>query len=94
MALTQHEQTCKNDCARCLGEAEPAPVTTDPLAGWRMALASGVCFLLPVALAATGAMWSGPTLAGEICGASAGLVTGVLVAVVAVRFVVPFKEKP
>jgi hypothetical protein len=58
-----------------------------------MVFAYGVCFLVPVVLAATGAIWSGPALAWQICGASMGLVAGVLMAVVTMRFIITSKEQ-
>jgi len=41
-----------------------------------MALAAGHCFLLPVVLAAAGAVWSGPSHAWQVCGAALGLMAG------------------
>jgi len=58
-----------------------------------MALAAGQCFLMPVLLAAVGAVWSGPSLGGQIGGAVAGLIVGIGMAVVATRFIIPTEEK-
>jgi len=58
-----------------------------------MALAAGQCFLMPVLLAAVGAVGAGPAQGGQIGGAVAGLIVGIWIAVVVTRFIIPSEER-
>jgi TRAP-type uncharacterized transport system fused permease subunit len=56
------------------------------LSGWRLACASGVCFLAPLALGAIGAALGGPDRAAGLAGGLAGLASGLALAAVIGRW--------
>jgi zinc transporter ZupT len=64
------------------------------LSGWRMVVAAGSSFLLPLVLAAVGAACLGPAGWAQVLGAVSGLALGGLLGVVVMRTFVPLEEKP
>lgn len=93
-ALSNDAKTCGGDCGRCgLSEADAHRADAAGLSGWRMMLATGSSFLLPLALAALGAWLVGPSGVGQVLGAVIGLALGGLLGVLAMRAFVPSEEK-
>ena len=70
------------DCSRCpLGELEQAARDREGrIEGWPLALAAGLVFILPLALAMAGAMLAGGEGVGQAAGAAAGFAFGILLA--------------
>ncbi len=82
-----NEFDCKADCPQCpeagQGEGDGAGV----LIGWRLTLAAGGVFLMPLILAIVGASVAGTGQVAKFLGAGAGFGVGVVAAIITGRVV-------
>lgn len=74
-------------CHTCGAEGCPgsSPMPAGPVHGWRMVVAALALFLLPAALGLGGSLLAGPSEAGRLGGALAGVVVGLVTVVVVGR---------
>ncbi|MCE5280190.1 MAG: hypothetical protein ABFD92_17730 [Planctomycetaceae bacterium] len=79
-------------CGRACKFAD-AGMEASPLSSWRMTLCAAEVFLLPLAMAAGGAVIGGPAQGGQLIGCLVGLVGGIALAIGAVRLIGGLKER-
>ncbi len=74
-------------CSHCGSDHSCGASAEGTLVGWRMSFAAVAVFLLPLALAATGAVVAGAHPTWQFAGAMIGLAVGVAAGLVLARFV-------
>ena len=76
---------CSSSCDQCPAHTDLAGTDRNAVAGWRMVVASGLVFLLPLLLAIAGAALAGSDEKRQLVGALCGFLMGVLWAMLLVK---------
>ena len=88
LAANEPSAGCSGHCERCPAGSEEE--RTEPrMSGWRFALSAFVVFLIPLALAITGAVLWRDNQTAQLAGALAGFAVGVLAAKGITRLIRP-----